>query len=154
GEWTDCLTEALAATTAAGDLLGQAWLHSRLGVAHGMAERTDLSLRHLQSALSAFTELGDTAAQRTVLANLTNAYQQAGDLEQANAYAERTTTRAEQIDGPDRTPADLLVIGGLLFESGDMAGAEAAFRSSAAKWRVVGSRLHLAIALSNLGDSL
>ncbi|MFJ8042408.1 BTAD domain-containing putative transcriptional regulator [Kitasatospora sp. NPDC096147] len=154
GEWTDCLTEALATTTAAGDLLGQAWLHSRLGVAHGMAERTDLSLRHLQSALSAFTELGDTAAQRTVLANLTNAYQQAGDLEQANAYAERTATLAEQIDGPDRTPADLLVIGGLLFESGDMAGAEAAFRSSAAKWRVVGSRLHLAIALSNLGDSL
>jgi len=154
GEWTECLTEALPAAAAAEDLLGQAWLHGRLGVAHGLAQRNQLSLEHLKSALTFFRATGQTAGEEVVLANLASASQQAGDVEQARAYAAQAAALAEQVRGPEPTASDLTTLGGVLFESGDLEGAERAFRSAAAEWRELGSRVYLSLCLSNLGDSL
>lgn len=42
----------------------------------------------------------------------------------------------------------------MLFESGDLEGAERTFQAAVAGWRAAGSREKLSTALSNLGDTL
>ncbi|GAA4993564.1 tetratricopeptide repeat protein [Kitasatospora paranensis] len=154
GEWAECLTEALAAATSGGDVLGQGWLHGRLGVAHGLAQRNELSLEHLRTALECFRAVDETAAQKTVLGNLANAHQQNGDVEQARLYAEQAAELAARMSSAQPTATDLATLGGVLFGAGDLVGAERAYRSAVAGWRALGSRPYLAISLTNLGDSL
>ncbi|GAA2825158.1 BTAD domain-containing putative transcriptional regulator [Kitasatospora paracochleata] len=150
GVWLECLEEALAATRAAGDREGQAWLHGRLGVANGLVQRNERSLDHLRTALELFRAVDDTEGQRVVLSNLAAASQQAGELDQAQAYLEQ----ALELSTSTSRPGDLLTAGGVLFESGDLEGAERTFQAAVAGWRAAGSREKLSTALSNLGDTL
>ncbi|CAM5236207.1 hypothetical protein STANM309S_01172 [Streptomyces tanashiensis] len=76
GEWDACLEQAMEIARAHDDRLGQAWLHRRTAVAHGMAYRNEACLEHLRIALDLFTERGDLAAQASILGNMAAVYLQ------------------------------------------------------------------------------
>ncbi|MCX4986406.1 BTAD domain-containing putative transcriptional regulator [Streptomyces sp. NBC_00572] len=87
-EWDTCLGQAMDIARAHDDTLGQAWLHRRMAVAHGMAYRNEACLAHLRIALELFTARGDVLARASILGNLSSLYSQIEDAEQALAYAE------------------------------------------------------------------
>ncbi|MFE2554924.1 BTAD domain-containing putative transcriptional regulator [Streptomyces sp. NPDC059352] len=88
GEWDACLEQAMEIARARDDRLGQAWLHRRMAVAHGMAFRNDACLEHLGTALEFFTRRGDLAARASILGNLAAVYLQMEDADQALVHAE------------------------------------------------------------------
>ncbi|MET9676221.1 BTAD domain-containing putative transcriptional regulator [Streptomyces sp. NPDC006482] len=88
GAWDACLEQAMVIARARDDRLGQAWLHRRLAVAHGMAFRNEACLEHLRTALDLFTERGDLAARASILGNMSALYLQMGDAEQGLVHAE------------------------------------------------------------------
>ncbi|MEU4105761.1 BTAD domain-containing putative transcriptional regulator [Streptomyces tanashiensis] len=90
GEWDACLEQAMEIARAHDDRLGQAWLHRRTAVAHGMAYRNEACLEHLRIALDLFTERGDLAAQASILGNMAAVYLQCEDSAQALVHAERS----------------------------------------------------------------
>ncbi|MGW2176827.1 AfsR/SARP family transcriptional regulator [Streptomyces sp. NPDC001732] len=90
GEWDACLRQAMDIAVAHGDTLGQAWLHRRTAVAHGMAYRNEQCLEHLHKALGFFTDAGDVLAQASILGNMSGLYVQAGDAARALVHAERS----------------------------------------------------------------
>ncbi|MFJ7957767.1 AfsR/SARP family transcriptional regulator [Streptomyces sp. NPDC096319] len=90
GEWDACLEQAMDVARRHGDRLGQAWLHRRTAVAHGMAFRNEACLEHLRIALGLFTERADLTAQASILGNMSAVYLQIGDADQALVHAERS----------------------------------------------------------------
>ncbi|WP_301364351.1 AfsR/SARP family transcriptional regulator [Streptomyces xanthophaeus] len=90
GEWDACLRQAMDIATAHDDRLGRAWLHRRIAVAHGMANRNEQCLRHLNASLGFFTDAGDELAQASILGNVSSLYVQIGDAERGLAHAERS----------------------------------------------------------------
>ncbi|MEU7118669.1 AfsR/SARP family transcriptional regulator [Streptomyces zaomyceticus] len=87
-EWDACLGQAMDIARAHDDTLGQAWLHRRTAVAHGMAFRNEACLEHLRIALDLFTARGDVLARASILGNMSALYSQIEDAEQALVYAE------------------------------------------------------------------
>ncbi|MFH9728095.1 BTAD domain-containing putative transcriptional regulator [Streptomyces sp. NPDC017254] len=87
-EWDACLGQAMDIARAHDDTLGQAWLHRRTAVAHGMAFRNEACLEHLRIALDLFTARGDMLARASILGNMSGLYSQIEDAEQALVYAE------------------------------------------------------------------
>ncbi|GAA4842748.1 AfsR/SARP family transcriptional regulator [Kitasatospora terrestris] len=153
GEWAECLYEALEATAAADDPAGQAWLHGRLGVAHGLTRAVEPCIEHLEKAYGFFRTIDDLAAQKAVVSNLSAAYSQAGDTERAQEWATRAMALAERLAvQPDA--ARLASLGDLRFRQGDLPGAEQSYREAIAEWRRLDSRSQLSLALYNLGDTL
>ncbi|WP_328787367.1 MULTISPECIES: AfsR/SARP family transcriptional regulator [unclassified Streptomyces] len=90
GEWDACLRQAMDTATAHDDTLGRAWLHRRIAVAHGMANRNDQCLEHLNASLGFFTDAGDELARASILGNVSSLYVQIGDAERGLAHAERS----------------------------------------------------------------
>ncbi|MFG2822978.1 BTAD domain-containing putative transcriptional regulator [Kitasatospora sp. NPDC048365] len=153
GEWAECLYEALEAAAAADDPTGQAWLHGRLGVAHGLTRAVEPCIEHLEKAYGFFRTIDDLAAQKAVMSNLSAAYNQAGDTERAQEWATRAMALAERLAvQPDA--ARLASLGDLRFRQGDLPGAEQSYREAIAEWRRLDSRSQLSLALYNLGDTL
>ncbi|MFE0652637.1 BTAD domain-containing putative transcriptional regulator [Streptomyces sp. NPDC059534] len=87
-EWDACLAQAMDVARAHDDTLGQAWLHRRMAVAHGMAFRNEACLEHLRIALDLFTARGDLVAQASILGNISALYIQVEDADQALVHAE------------------------------------------------------------------
>ncbi|MER6253296.1 BTAD domain-containing putative transcriptional regulator [Streptomyces sp. NPDC001584] len=90
GEWDACLRQAMDIAMAHDDRLGRAWLHRRIAVAHGMADRNQQCLEHLNAALGFFTDAGDELAQASILGNVSSLYVQIGDAERGLSHAERS----------------------------------------------------------------
>ncbi|MFB7259505.1 AfsR/SARP family transcriptional regulator [Streptomyces nojiriensis] len=90
GEWDACLRQAMDIALAHDDTLARAWLHRRIAVAHGMADRNEQCLEHLNTSLGFFTDAGDELAQASILGNLSGLYVQIGDAERGIAHAERS----------------------------------------------------------------
>ena len=154
GEWTACLQEAMACVTDHGDVLGQAWMHSRLGVAHGMSERYDECLEHLRIAQGHFEAAGDLRGQAAILTNLTALHRGTGDYAQALDYGRQSLALHRSLGEADRVATVLGNLGDSHLGAGDPAAAEACYREALAAWRARGSLVSIARTLTSLGESL
>ncbi|MEW1865299.1 BTAD domain-containing putative transcriptional regulator [Streptomyces sp. NPDC088194] len=153
GEWTACLEEAMACVTAHGDVLGQAWMHSRLGVAHGMAERYDVSLGHLHVARARFEAAGDQRGVAAILTNLTALHRGTGEYGLALEYGHRSLELHRSLGDFDRVATVLGNLGDTHLYAGDPVAAEECFRDALAAWRTRGSMVSIARTLTSLGEA-
>ncbi|MFK0229440.1 AfsR/SARP family transcriptional regulator [Streptomyces sp. NPDC090303] len=154
GEWDACLEQAMGIALAHDDRIGQAWLHRRTAVAHGMAFRNEACLEHLRIALGLFTERGDRAAQASILGNMSAVYLQVGDSEWALVHAERSRDLYHEV-GNARGEALLLSrIADVRKTRGEPGLAAADYRRVIELVRGSGHGVFLATALTNYGDVL
>ncbi|MFJ3088452.1 BTAD domain-containing putative transcriptional regulator [Streptomyces sp. NPDC086838] len=154
GEWDACLRQAMEIAVAHHDVLGQAWLHRRIAVAHGMASRNADCLEHLRAALGFFTETGDVLAQASILGNMAAVHTQSGAGAPALVLAERSYELYRHSAG-DRGEALAL---NRIAEAHDLLGDHALAATYHRKVvRMLREQRHgvfLATSLTNLGDSL
>ncbi|MGW8762581.1 BTAD domain-containing putative transcriptional regulator [Streptomyces sp. NPDC055815] len=154
GEWDACLEQAMDIARAHDDRLGQAWLHRRTAVAHGMAFRNEACLRHLRIALDLFTERGDLVARASILGNMSAVYLQTENPEQALAHAERSRDLYREA-GHTRGEAILLTRTAdvhKLLGAPDLAAAD--YRRVIELIRGTGHGVFLGTVLTNYGDVL
>jgi DNA-binding SARP family transcriptional activator/tetratricopeptide (TPR) repeat protein len=154
GEWTACLEEAMECVTKHGDVLGQAWMHSRLGVAYGMANRHDACLEQLRLAQGYFEAAGDERGRAAILTNLTALHRGMGEYEQALDYGRQSLELHRALGDFDRVATVLGNLGDSHLFAGDPAAAESCFREALAAWRSRGSTGAIARTLTSLGESL
>ena len=154
GEWTTCLEEAMACVIRHGDVLGRAWMHSRLGVAYGMADRHDVSLEQLHAAQDYFKAAGDLRGQAAILTNLTALYRCMGEYEQALDHGRQSLALHRALGDDDRVATVLGNLGDSHLFAGHPVAAEACFREALATWRSRGSTVAIARTLTSLGESL
>ncbi|KQX49834.1 MULTISPECIES: BTAD domain-containing putative transcriptional regulator [unclassified Streptomyces] len=161
-EWDICLGQAMDIARAHGDTLGQAWLHRRMAVAHGMAFRNEACLDHLRIALELFTERGDVLAQASILGNMSSLYAQIEDAERALSHAELSRDLYLKA-GPDLSRetggsrGEALVLSRIADARqllGDLDGAAADFLRVIELLRTDGHWLFLATSLTKYGDIL
>ncbi|BBA98055.1 putative transcriptional regulator [Actinacidiphila reveromycinica] len=153
GEWTACLEEAMACVTAHGDVLGQGWMHSRLGVAHGMAERYEVSLEHLHAARARFEAAGDLHGVAAILTNLTALHRCTGEYGLALEYGRRSLALHRSLGAVDRVATVLGNLGDTHLFVGDPVAAEQCFREALAAWRARGSLTSIARTLTSLAEA-
>ena len=154
GEWTACLKEAMACVTEHGDVLGQAWMHSRLGVAYGMSDQHELCLEHLRSAQGYFEAVGDDRGRAAILTNLTALHRGMGEYAQALDYGRQSLELHRSLGDSDRVATVLGNLGDSHLFAGDPAAAESCFREALDAWRSRGSTVAIARTLTSLGESL
>ncbi|MFD8211277.1 BTAD domain-containing putative transcriptional regulator [Streptomyces sp. NPDC059695] len=154
GEWDACLEQAMRIARAHDDRIGQAWLHRRTAVAHGMAFRNEDCLKHLRIALDLFTERGDRVAQASILGNMSAVYLQIEDPARALVHAERSRDLYHEV-GNARGEALLLSrIADVRKMHGEPGLAAADYRRVIELVRGSGHGVFLATALTNYGDVL
>ncbi|MFJ5778969.1 BTAD domain-containing putative transcriptional regulator [Streptomyces sp. NPDC093094] len=158
GEWDACLARATEIARAHDDRLGQAWLHRRIAVAHGMAYRSEASLEHLRIALAMFTERGDLRAQASILGNMAAAHGVAGDAEQSLLHARRShelyTELFRETPDPRAEALSLSRLADARQMLGEYAQAAEGHRRVAELLRASGRGVFLATSLTRLGDCL
>ena len=88
-EWTTVLATALAAARRQGDVAGQAWVHSELGLICTRLGRYDDALSHLSRALDMHRQLGNQAGQAYAHLGLSLMLTRQGQREEAIRHAER-----------------------------------------------------------------
>jgi DNA-binding SARP family transcriptional activator/tetratricopeptide (TPR) repeat protein len=153
GEWTACLEQAMACVSQCGDLLGQAWMHSRLGVAYGMAERYEVSLGHLHVARRHFELAGDRRGVAAILTNLTGLHRGTGEYVLALEYGRRSLELHRSLGDYDRVATVLGNLGDTYLCAGDPEAAEECFCDALAAWRTRGSLVSIARTLTSLGEA-
>ncbi|MFF7443118.1 BTAD domain-containing putative transcriptional regulator [Streptomyces sp. NPDC008122] len=154
GEWDACLEQAMDIARRNDDRLGQAWLHRRTAVAHGMAYRNEACLEHLRIALDLFTERADLAAQASILGNMSAVYLQIEDSEQALAHAERSRDLYRATRNTKGEALLLSRIADVHKMRGEPDRAAADYRRVIDLIRGSGHGVFLATALTNYGDTL
>ncbi|MET9736308.1 BTAD domain-containing putative transcriptional regulator [Streptomyces sp. NPDC006458] len=158
GEWDACLSRAMEIARAHDDALGQAWLHRRIAVAHGMAYRNEACLQHLRIALELFTERGDLRAQASILGNLSALHGQSGDAEQSLLLALRSRELYTELfrEAPDARAEALSLsrIADAREMRGEYGQAVDDHRHVAELLRKAGHGVFLATTLTKLGDCL
>ncbi|MFJ9434182.1 AfsR/SARP family transcriptional regulator [Streptomyces sp. NPDC101490] len=153
-EWDACLGQAMEIARAHDDTLGQAWLHRRMAVAHGMAFRNEACLAHLRIALELFTGRGDVLAQASILGNMSSLYSQIEDAERALTHAELSRDLYREAGN---TRGETLVLSRIADARqllGDLDQAAADARRVIELLRTDGHRLFLATSLTKYGDVL
>jgi tetratricopeptide (TPR) repeat protein len=153
GEWTACLEQAMACVVASGDVLGQAWMNSRLGVAHAMAERYDVSVGHLRIARGHFEAAGDRRGVAAMLTNLTGLHCGTGEYDLALEYGRESLELHRALGAVDRVATVLGNLGYTHLSAGDPEAAEECFRDALATWRTRGSMVSIARTLTSLGEA-
>jgi tetratricopeptide (TPR) repeat protein/transcriptional regulator with XRE-family HTH domain len=88
-EWSTVLATALAAARRQGDMAGQAWVHSELGLICTRLGRYDDALSHLSRALDMYRQLGNQAGQAYAHLGLSLMLTRQGQREEAIRHAER-----------------------------------------------------------------
>lgn len=154
GEWDACLRQAMEIAVAHDDVLGQAWLHRRIAVAHGMAMRNELCLEHLRAALGFFADAGDVLAQASIVGNMSAVYAQSDHPEQALEHAERSYELYRQSAGARGEALALSRIADAHDVLGNHELAVAYHRKVVAMLRAQRHGVFLATSLTNMGASL
>lgn len=154
GEWQACLEEAMACVEECGDVLGRAWMHSRLGVAHGMAHRPEQCLGHLRAAQRYFESAGDLRGQAAILTNMTGVLRMTGAYEQALECGRTALDLHLAAGDADRVATLLGNLGDTHLKAGDAAQAERRYREALGMWRDQGTLIMIARMLTGLGDAL
>lgn len=154
GEWDLCLRDAQACVEETGDVLGRAWMHSRLGVAHGMADRVEECLEHLAVARRYFEAAGDLQGQAAILNNLSGLHRARGDHGLALEYGRQSLDLHYAAGDADRVATVLGNLGDGHLGAGDPAAALVCYRRALAMWRERGVLSSTARSLTSLGEAL
>ncbi|MEU5608591.1 AfsR/SARP family transcriptional regulator [Streptomyces sparsogenes] len=153
-EWERCMRLALRCAEEHHDLVGQGWLHSRTGTAHGSAHRLELCLDHLHLALTCFEKADDVTGQASSYAGLAEAHRRLGRLGETLSCGERAVELYRRA-GDTRSVATVLSsMGDALMEAGEPAGAEQRYREALELWRDHDVLDGMATALTRVGDAL
>ncbi|MFB6816781.1 BTAD domain-containing putative transcriptional regulator [Streptomyces sp. NPDC056347] len=152
GEWDACLRQAMDIAVAHGDTLGQAWLHRRTAVAHGMAYRNEQCLEHLGRALEFFTDAGDLLAQASILGNMSSLHSQTGDARQGLVLAERSHELYRRTRSPRSEALALSRIADAQNLLGEYTLAVLTYEKVIAALREQRHGVFLATSLTHLGD--
>ncbi|MFF3085218.1 BTAD domain-containing putative transcriptional regulator [Streptomyces nojiriensis] len=152
GEWDACLGQAMDIAMAHDDTLGRAWLHRRIAVAHGMADRNEQCLEHLNTSLGFFTDAGDELAQASILGNLASLYVQIGDAERGLAHAERSYELYRNVGSAASEALALSRIADAQEMRGEHALAAAYYQKVIEALREQRHGVFLATSLTKLGD--
>ncbi|MBO1331378.1 BTAD domain-containing putative transcriptional regulator [Streptomyces sp. VRA16 Mangrove soil] len=158
GEWDHCLHQAMDIARAHDDTLGQAWLHRRIAVAHGMASRNEACLAHLRIAWDHFSGHGDLRAEASLLGGMSAAHARLGDAEQAFACALRSRELFLELNPePGDVRIEALSLSRLAVARqlrGEHEQAAEEHRQAADLLRKAGHSILLADSLTRLGDVL
>ncbi|ADI04164.1 regulatory protein [Streptomyces bingchenggensis BCW-1] len=153
-EWEQTMSLALSCTEEHHDLLGQGWLHGRIGVVHGVAHRLEPCLEHLRLALSCFERTGDMVGQASSYAGLAGVHRRLGRRSAALSYGEQAV-RLYRKAGDTRSAATVLGgMGDALMEVDEPAAAVERYREALELWRDHGVLDGMAAALTRVGDAL
>ncbi|MEV6109772.1 BTAD domain-containing putative transcriptional regulator [Streptomyces sp. NPDC051940] len=110
GGWERCVEPALRAAERQGDLAGQGWLHTVLGLLRTRAQRYDLGLDHLWTARHCFADAGDAAGQAMVYAELARVYRRLGRYPRALELTRRAAALYRQAGAELRDPGGSVAV--------------------------------------------
>ncbi|MEE1782737.1 tetratricopeptide repeat protein [Streptomyces sp. SP17BM10] len=151
GETDDLRAMALDSAREHGDLLGQAWMLQRVGVAHGMAYRNQEAIAALQAALEVAEKISRRDIALGALRNLAVAHNHARDGAASLAYV-RKAVELEPTIADEGLIVVTMAVPHLLKE--DFLRAEPMFRRALRIWRDHRNLHNCAVTLSSLGDTL
>lgn len=143
--------KALAHSTEAGDQETLAYSHHLLDRLHTVVGDRDTALRHRDAALPIFAELGDLAAQGTVLHDLAADAHRGGRLEEAAWLYERAIDARTRAGDVERAAASINALGEVDLAGGERERAGKRFGEALRIWRGARSPEGVALASGNLG---
>ncbi|WP_228562419.1 tetratricopeptide repeat protein, partial [Catenulispora rubra] len=120
-DWGSCLEHALRVAQDHGDTRAEAWVRHRMGVFHGLWQRTAECLSFLESALALHQATDDRLGESLALRNLSSGYNLARQYELALAYGQRALDHFAESPQTDLNHPErgvLLVISHALLELG------------------------------------
>ncbi|MFI1853800.1 AfsR/SARP family transcriptional regulator [Streptomyces sp. NPDC020480] len=153
-EWERCTRLALRCAEEHHDLVGQGWLHSRTGEAHGSAHRMELCLDHLHLALSYFEKADDVTGQASSYAGLAEVHRRLGRLGETLSCGERAVELYREAGDARSVATVLSSMGDALMAAGEPAAAEQRYREALELWREHDVLDGTAAALTRIGDAL
>jgi DNA-binding SARP family transcriptional activator/tetratricopeptide (TPR) repeat protein len=150
-DWAHVNQIALDVTRGKGDLIGQAQVHSDLGVRYWRLGRYEDAVACLQESLTIRRSVGDRPGQAASLANLGLVHQSQGRYEQALAYQRECLAISRSIRDLRGEAAGLLNVGEVYQRQGCHDEALACLQESLALNRELGDRRSQAATLNSLG---
>ena len=155
GRHHDALTlhgHAYRAARDSGDLEGQAFALSGLGVAHLRLSRSAAADSHLRESLGLFREIGDTNGQARVLFNLGLIAERAGRFADAIDYKQQSLALDRRTGDRIGEATTLGGLGAVMERAGRFAEATGYYLESLAVARQTGNPRGEAVALHGLGE--
>jgi DNA-binding SARP family transcriptional activator len=150
-DWAQVNQIALDVARGKGDLIGQAQVHSDLGVRYWRLGRYEDAVACLQESLTIRRRVDDRPGQAASLANLGLVHQSQGRYEQALACQRECLAISRSIRDPRGEAAGLLNVGEVYQRQGCYAEASASLQESLALNRELGDRRSQAATLNSLG---
>jgi len=150
-DWAQVNQIALGVARGKGDLIGQAQVHSDLGVRYWRRGRYEDAVACLQESLTIRRSVGDRPGQAASLANLGLVHQSQGRYEQALAYQRECLAISRSIRDVRGEAAGLLNVGEVYQRQGCYDEALACLQESLALNRELGDRRSEAATLNSLG---
>jgi tetratricopeptide (TPR) repeat protein len=144
--------KAAAEAEAAGDRETLAYAYHLLDRIHTATGSREEGLRYRDAALPIFAELGDLAAQGTVLHDLAADAHRGGRLEEATWLYERAIDARTRVGDVVRAAASVNALGEVELELGMPDQAERRFTDALRTWRGARSPEGIAVATANLGS--
>lgn len=154
GRLPDAINHALAAAAdaeAAGDRETLAYTHHLLDRAYSGSGDRDAAAHHRDAALPLFAELGDLAAQGTVLHDLGDDAQRLGRLDEARWMYEQSRQVRTRAGDVVRVAASINALGEVMLAQNEPRAAGLLFSDALRMWRGTRSPEGVAVATSNLG---
>ncbi len=152
-DWTATHQAGLAAAEAAGDRVGQAWIHNNLGFVYFYWEESDRkALTCFERSLEIRIELEDLTGQAIALNNMGGAHHRLGDPDEGMRCLERSRRIREQLGDRLGVGMSCLNIGCIYVGSRRPAEAEPYLHRALAIVEELGNRQLTVTTLNNLGD--
>jgi tetratricopeptide (TPR) repeat protein/transcriptional regulator with XRE-family HTH domain len=152
-DWTATHQTGLAAAEAAGDRVGEAWMHNNLGFVYFYWEESDRkALNCFERSLAIRIELEDLTGQAIALNNMGGAYHRLGDPEEGMRCLERATRIREELGDRLGVGMSCLNIGCIYVGSHRPALAEPYLHRALAIVEELGNRQLTVTTLNNLGE--
>lgn len=152
-DWTATHRTGLAAAEAAGDRVGEAWMHNNLGFVYFYWEEADRkALNCFERSLQIRIELEDLTGQAIALNNMGGAYHRLGDPEEGMRCLERAHRIREQLGDRLGVGMSCLNIGCIYVGSHRPELAEPYLHRALAIVEELGNRQLTVTTLNNLGD--
>ena len=154
GRWGEAIEHAQVAVThaeAVGDRETLAYLYHLLDRIHTAAGHREDALAYRDAALPIFAELGDLAAQGTVLHDLAADAHRSGRLEEATWLYERAIDARARAGDVVRAAASINALGEVELALGMVDEAERHFTEALRTWRGARSPEGIVVAVTNLG---
>ncbi|SEG48421.1 Tetratricopeptide repeat-containing protein [Actinacidiphila yanglinensis] len=154
-DWRGCLERALVVARQSGDISAEAWTVHRLGVCHGVWERSESCLARLQEALALHRRAGDGVGEAVALGNLASLYSQIRQGDRAIECGERALALwagfPPEMGIKKSTPH--VAIADVHLDGGRFEQAVVHYRRALDSLGTTRSSYTRAVALNNLGDA-